>query len=400
MPAVEGRGHSAVIGVHEPKERNWVVSVSELRGRPDEGVSLHGGHLRPAHDRQRDHFSQRFAGDARDACDAGELCRDGWLREMSCGGRQLRWGVLAMSAITCASDMSRWTAATNGWRSIVSGVPSRAGSAGVTNGSGAWSMSVGALLSRVRFRPAPPLSGPIVVWNAGAPAWSVWEVCPWVRLLRCGVGRPVAEGAGAVGVLEMALSAPPRSGSGGGGGDGPCQTEARGALNYLGQLWLTSDRRNHEKDRNARAIDLRSLFFETKREKAQTRRNKRQGNWGLVVVCFRGPLHPKHTKNCAFRRAVVRVHYPHDMPQAPSQGTTGGTTRGKRGFGMTRIRVTHAHDTGARNDARDDALRRIIEATRARVQPPSPTPPPPPPPRARARGGRRGDDKRGKRGSG
>ena len=74
---------------------------------------------------------------------------------------------------------------------------------------------------------ALPLLGPSVVWNAGAPAWSVREVCPWVRLLWCGVGRPVAGGAGAVGVLEMALSAPPRSGSDGGGGDGPCQTEAR-----------------------------------------------------------------------------------------------------------------------------------------------------------------------------
>ena len=123
----------------------------------------------------------------------------------------------------------------------------------------------------------------------------------------------------------------------------------------------------HYMDRNARAFDLRSLFFETRRKKAQTRRNKRQGNWGLVVVCFRGPLHPKHTKNCAFRRAVARVHYPRDMPQAPSQGTTKGTTRGKRGFGITRTRVTHARDTGARNDARDDARRRIIEATRARA---------------------------------
>ena len=147
-----------------------------------------------------------------------------------------------------------------------------------------------------------------------------------------------------------------------------------------------------------RRIDLRSLFFETRRKKAQTRRNNCQGNWGLVVVCFRGQLHPKHTKNCAFRCAVARVHYSRDMPQAPSQGTTGGTTRGNRGFGITRTRVTHACDTGARNDARDDARRRIIEATRARVPPPSP--PPPPPPRARARGGQRGDDKRGKRDSG
>ena len=95
-------------------------------------------------------------------------------------------------------------------------------------------------------------------------------------------------------------------------------------------------------DGNARAIDLRSLFFETRRKKAQTRRSKRQGNWGLVVVCFRGPLHPKHTKKCALRRAVARVHYPRDMPQAPSQGTTKGTTRGKRGFRITRTRVTHA----------------------------------------------------------
>ena len=87
----------------------------------------------------------------------------------------------------------------------------------------------------------------------------------------------------------------------------------------------------------------------------------------MVVVCFRGPLHPKHTKNCAFRRAVARVHYPRDMPQAPSQGTTKGTTRGKRGFRITRTRVTHARDIGARNDARDDARRRIIEATRARA---------------------------------
>ena len=85
------------------------------------------------------------------------------------------------------------------------------------------------------------------------------------------------------------------------------------------------------------------------------------------MACFRGPLHPKHTKNCAFRRAVARVHYPRDMPQAPSQGTTGGTPRGKRGFGITRTRVTHARDTGARNDARDDTRRRIIEATRARA---------------------------------
>ena len=99
-----------------------------------------------------------------------------------------------MSAITRASDMSRWTAATNGWRSIVGGVPSRAGSAGVMDGSGAWSMSVGTALSRARFRPAPPLLGPAVVWNAGAPAWSVGEVCPWVRLLQRGAGRLEAGG--------------------------------------------------------------------------------------------------------------------------------------------------------------------------------------------------------------
>ena len=88
-------------------------------------------------------------------------------------------------------------------------------------------MSVGTVLSRARFRPAPPLLGSIVVWNAGAPAWSVGEVCPWVPLLQCGAGRPTAGDVGAVGVLETTLSAPPRSGSGGGGGDGPCQTEAR-----------------------------------------------------------------------------------------------------------------------------------------------------------------------------
>ena len=121
-----------------------------------------------------------------------------------------------MSAITRASDMSRWTVATNGWRSIVSEVPSRAGSAGVTDGLGACSMSVGTVLSRVRLRPAPPLLGSIVMWNAGAPAWSVGEVCPWVRLLQCGIGRPAARGVGAVGALETTLSTPPRSGSGGG----------------------------------------------------------------------------------------------------------------------------------------------------------------------------------------
>ena len=47
-------------------------------------------------------------------------------------------------------------------------------------------------------------------------------------------------------------------------------------------------------------------------------------------------------------------------------GSQGGTTRGKRGFGMTRTRVTRARDTGARDDARLC----IIEATRARMSPP------------------------------
>jgi hypothetical protein len=37
---------------------------------------------------------------------------------------------------------------------------------------------------------------------------------------------------------------------------------------------------------------------------------------------------------------------------------------------MTRVRVTHARDTGARDDARDDARLCIIEATRARMSPP------------------------------
>ena len=129
-----------------------------------------------------------------------------------CGG-----GMLAMLAITCASVMSRWTAATNGWRSIASGVPSRVGIAGVTDGSGAWSMRVGMVLSRARLRPAPSLLGPRVVWNAGAPAWSVGEVCPCVRLLQRGVGRPAAGDVGTVGLRETMLSAPPRRGSGGGG---------------------------------------------------------------------------------------------------------------------------------------------------------------------------------------
>jgi len=51
-------------------------------------------------------------------------------------------------------------------------------------------------------------------------------------------------------------------------------------------------REGDQGDRNARAIDLHSLFFETRRKKAPTRRSERQGNWGLVVVCFRGPLGP------------------------------------------------------------------------------------------------------------
>ena len=42
------------------------------------------------------------------------------------------------------------------------------GSACVIDGSGAWSMSAGTLLSRARCKPAPPLLGPGVVWNAGA----------------------------------------------------------------------------------------------------------------------------------------------------------------------------------------------------------------------------------------
>ena len=64
-------------------------------------------------------------------------------------------------------------------------------------------MSVGTALSRARSRPAPPLLGPAVVWNVGAPAWSVAEVCPWVRLLERGAGLPEAGGVGVVGVLRV-----------------------------------------------------------------------------------------------------------------------------------------------------------------------------------------------------
>jgi len=43
----------------------------------------------------------------------------------------------------------------------------------------------------------------------------------------------------------------------------------------------------------------------------------------------------------------------------------GEMTRGKRGFGVTRARVTHELVTCVRNDARH----RVIEATRSRVPP-------------------------------
>jgi len=50
-------------------------------------------------------------------------------------------------------------------------------------------------------------------------------------------------------------------------------------------------------------------------------------------------------------------------------GAMGEMTRGKRGFGVTRARVTHDLVTCARNDARNDARHRVIEATRSRVPP-------------------------------
>ena len=89
VPAIEGRGHSGVIGVHQPEERNRVVGLRELRGRPDEGVSLHGGHTRSAHDGQRDQLSQEVAGDARGSRDVGELHCDGWAGKIRCGGWHL-----------------------------------------------------------------------------------------------------------------------------------------------------------------------------------------------------------------------------------------------------------------------------------------------------------------------
>ena len=60
---------------------------------------------------------------------------------------------------------------------------------------------------------------------------------------------------------------------------------------------------------------------------------------------------------------------------------------------MTRTRVTHARDTGARNNARDEVCHRAIEATRARVPPPPPPPWPLWPQRARD-GDDGGDDER------
>ena len=50
-----------------------------------------------------------------------------WSAVVGGGGGEM----LSMSAITRALDMSRWTAATNGWRSITSGSASQAGNAGV-----------------------------------------------------------------------------------------------------------------------------------------------------------------------------------------------------------------------------------------------------------------------------
>ena len=47
----------------------------------------------------------------------------------------------------------------------------------------------------------------------------------------------------------------------------------------------------------------------------------------------------------------------------------GEMTRGKRGFGVTRARVTHDLVTCARKDACNDMRHRVIEATRSRVPP-------------------------------
>ena len=52
-------------------------------------------------------------------------------------------------------------------------------------------------------------------------------------------------------------------------------------------------------------------------------------------------------------------------------GDDEGDDEKEAGFGMTYARVTHARDTDARDDARADACRRFIEATRARMPPPS-----------------------------
>ena len=58
-----------------------------------------------------------------------------------------------------------------------------------------------------------------------------------------------------------------------------------------------------------------------------------------------------------------------DAARARVGGAMGEMTRGKRGFGVTRARVTHDLVTCARNDARNDARHRVIEATRSRVPP-------------------------------
>ena len=57
--------------------------------------------------------------------------------------------------------------------------------------------------------------------------------------------------------------------------------------------------------------------------------------------------------------------------RAARMGDDGGDDEREAGFGMTHARVTYARDTGARDDARGDAHRRFIEATRARMPPPS-----------------------------
>ena len=197
VSAIEGRGYSGVIGGHQPEERSRVIGLRELRGRPDEGISLHGGHPRSAHDGQRDQLPQEVAGGTRGSRDVGELCCDGWAGRMRCGGWHLCWGDacdvsnhprVRHEQVDCCHERLE----------VYRGRGSpRAGSAGVMDGSGAWSMSVGTALSRARLRPAPPLLGPVVVWNAGAPAWSVGGVCPWVRLLQRGAGRLEAGDVGA-----------------------------------------------------------------------------------------------------------------------------------------------------------------------------------------------------------